>query len=93
MILVDTLQHYARTPLGPREWCHVVSDTSLSELHEFAEKIGMKRAWFQGDHYDLIAGRRDRALELGAVAVSNRQLIERMVGARGDRIRAAMRNP
>lgn len=82
MILVDPLTHYAKSPLGPRSWCHMVSDTSLTELHEFAERIGMKRAWFQGDHYDLVASRRNAALRLGAVAVTGRQLVERMVGRR-----------
>lgn len=45
---------------------------SLEELHEFAEKIGMKKAWFQDKklpHYDLTAKRRQLALSLGAVEV------------------------
>lgn len=87
MILVDGLVAYAKSPLGPREWCHMVSDTSISELHEFAAKIGMKRAWFQGDHYDLVASRRAAAIAAGAKAVSSQELVRRMVGARGDRMR------
>jgi hypothetical protein len=88
MILVDELQPYAKSPLGPREWCHMVSDTSLSELHAMAEQIGMKRAWFQGDHYDLVASRRAAAVRLGASQVTARELVKRMVGPRGDRMRA-----
>lgn len=87
MILVDPLVDYAKSPLGPRAWCHMVSDTSMSELHEFAAKIGMKRAWFQGDHYDLVASKRELAIKGGAVAVSSQQLVRRMVGKRGDRMR------
>ncbi len=93
MILVDALQHHAKTPLGPRAWCHMVSDTSMTELHAMAERIGMKRAWFQGDHYDLVASRRDRAIAFGAVAVTSQQLVKRMVGPRGDRLRATLGKP
>lgn len=87
MILVDELVHYAKSPIGPRAWCHMVSDTSISEMHEMAAKIGMKRAWFQGDHYDLVASRREAALANGAQEVTARELVKRMVGARGDRLR------
>lgn len=82
MILVDPLQHHAKSPLGPREWCHMVSDKSLTELHEFAAHIGLKRAWFQVDHYDLVAARRAAAVRAGAVVVTGQQLLTRMVGRR-----------
>jgi hypothetical protein len=55
-------------------WCHMMADTE-AELHEMADKIGMKRAWFQGDHYDLTPKRRAAALLLGAVEVSSRDLV------------------
>lgn len=90
MILVDPLVKHAKSPLGPQSWCHMVSDTSLTELHEAAVKIGMKRAWFQGDHYDLVASKRELAIKGGAVAVTSKQLVKRMVGARGDRMRELM---
>lgn len=40
-------------------WCHMVSDLGpdVLELHAMAAKLGLKRAWFQGDHYDLTPGR------------------------------------
>ena len=43
-----------------RRWCHLVSDVSLTELHEFAATIGIPARSFQGDHYDIpkIAGTR-----------------------------------
>lgn len=87
MILVDPLVDRANSPIGPRQWCHLVSDKSHSELHEFAGRLGLKRAWFQGDHYDLVASKRELAIKLGAAAVSAKQLVRRMVGARGDRMR------
>lgn len=90
MILVDGLTHHAKSPLGPRSWCHMVSDTSLSELHAAAEAIGMKRAWFQGDHYDLVAVKRAAAIKLGAQEVTSQELVKRMVGPRGDRLRSML---
>jgi hypothetical protein len=56
-------------------WCHLFSDTSDAELHEFAARIGLKRAWFQKPdsplqthrHYDLTAGKRRQAVAAGAV--------------------------
>lgn len=56
-------------------WCHLMAD-SLEELHEFARKIGLKRRWFQGDHYDLTPCRRIVAVRLGAQEVSSRKLVE-----------------
>jgi hypothetical protein len=62
-------------------WAHLVSDASYGELHAFADQLGLRRAWFQGDHYDIPAHVRDRALELGAVPVSSRELVARMRAA------------
>lgn len=63
-------------PKGWGKWTgggHMQADT-LDELHEFAQRIGMRRAWFQTrpgrpdkDHYDLTRTRRDRAILLGAI--------------------------
>lgn len=52
-------------------WCHMFS-YDVEALHEFAARIGMKRAWFQGPpkhkpHYDLVPTRRKLAVRLGAV--------------------------
>jgi hypothetical protein len=58
---------------------HVVSDTSIAELHEFAQRAGLKRCWYQGNprhpHYDTLSARtRTAALEAGAVRVSSNQI-------------------
>ncbi|MGH2887389.1 MAG: DUF4031 domain-containing protein [Solirubrobacteraceae bacterium] len=52
---------------------HLQADTP-AELHAFAERIGLRREWFQStpgrpenDHYDLGRRGRERAIELGAV--------------------------
>jgi hypothetical protein len=61
------------------EWCHLVAD-SLDELHSFASKIGLRRQWFQGSasypHYDIKLAVRTRAIQLGAVPGSRKQIIE-----------------
>ena len=59
--------------------CHLAADT-LDELHEFAARLGMRRSWFQPGrgrhpHYDLVKSRRDRAVRLGAIEVSGRDLV------------------
>jgi hypothetical protein len=86
-VLVDPLREYPDTGLPFRHWSHLVSDTSFEELHRFAGELGIPRRFFQGDHYDLPAHLRARALELGAVPVSTRELPARMAGPRGERAR------
>jgi len=88
VILVDELQAYPGRSLPFARWCHMVSDTDFAELHAFAEQLGIPRRRFQGDHYDLPAPLRKRALEAGAYPVSARELLARMAGPRGDRVRA-----
>ena len=71
-VYVDEAQ---RSPSWPYTWsCHLTADHE-SELHAFADLIGLKRAWFQGPpghrigHYDLTAHKRRTALDAGAVFV------------------------
>ena len=74
-----------------RLWSHVASDDSFEELHAFAARLGIPRRFFQGDHYDLPEHGRARALELGALPVTTRELLVRMAGPRGDRARLRAR--
>ena len=64
-----------------RRWAHLVSDTSHEELHAFAGHLGLRRIWFQGDHYDIPSDLREEALRLGAVAVESRELVVRITAA------------
>jgi hypothetical protein len=52
---------------------HLQAD-DVDELHAFAARLGLKRAWFQSrpgrpemDHYDCTRSKRELALKLGAV--------------------------
>ncbi|MEI2453617.1 DUF4031 domain-containing protein [Lysobacter firmicutimachus] len=60
-------------PWRGERWAHLMADT-LDELHAFAQRLGKPRVSFQnkasGCHYDVNAQMRERALALGAVAIS-----------------------
>lgn len=83
MILVNAVARRAKTPFGPRAWAHMVSTTSLSELHEFAARLGVPRAAFRADHYPLLAAQHAHAVRLGAELVASWIMTLKMVGARG----------
>jgi hypothetical protein len=59
-------------------WAHLVSDTSYAELHAFAERLGIPRRAFQGDHYDVPTEYREAAIGMGAEVVDSRELIRRL---------------
>jgi hypothetical protein len=89
-VLVDPLRDYPDAGLPWTHWCHMVSDGSYDELHTFAQRLGIPRRRFQGDHYDLHPMLRVRAVALGAEEVGTRELLARMAGPRGDRARARL---
>lgn len=62
-----------RAPYGRMIMCHMISD-SEAEMHEMADKIGVARKWYQGDHYDIALSKRALAVKNGAVVVTRRQL-------------------
>lgn len=61
-----------------RRWCHLVSDTSLDELHDFVAALGIPRRGFQGDHYDIPEERRPEVVAAGAIEVESRELVRRL---------------
>ena len=61
-----------------RRWCHLVSDDSLDELHDFATGLGIPRRAFQGDHYDIPEEHRAEAVAAGAREVESRELVRRL---------------
>lgn len=71
MILVDL----PRWPAHGRLWAHLISDTSVAELHAFAEALGAPRRGFDRDHYDIPAERYRTALWLGAHPASSREIV------------------
>ena len=80
-------------PLWPkhdRVWGHLVSDSSLDELHTFAAAAGIPERAFDRDHYDVPSERYDALVELGALLVDSRELVRRL-RASGLRVTAAQR--
>ncbi|WP_103502122.1 MULTISPECIES: DUF4031 domain-containing protein [unclassified Streptomyces] len=61
-----------------RLWSHLMGDVSLSELHEFASRLGSPTRAFDRDHYDVPAEHYRTAVGLGAVEVDTRELVHRL---------------
>jgi hypothetical protein len=70
-----------------QRWAHLMADT-LEELHAMAAQLEIPRRAFQdktsGAHYDVTVELRERALRLGAIAISRHN--DR------DQVRAVIRN-
>ncbi len=82
-VLVDA----AMWPAHGRLWAHLVSDASLTELHEFAARAGLPPRGFDLDHYDVPEERIPDLVALGAQAVTAGELTRRLI-ASGLRVRA-----
>lgn len=85
-VLIDP----ARWPAHGTVFSHLVSDSSLEELHAFAEAAGVPRRAFDGDHYDVPVERYATLVALGAEEVTGAELVRRLV-ASGLRIPATQR--
>jgi len=59
-------------------WAHLVSDSSLDELHSFARRAGIPERGFDHDHYDVPLERREAMIALGAQPVTGRELLSRL---------------
>lgn len=70
-----------RLPFGRMIMCHMIAD-SRAELHDMAEVLGLKRAWFQdtpkasAPHYDISLKKRDNAVKLGAILLERQAFVE-----------------
>ncbi|MET3812235.1 DUF4031 domain-containing protein [Arthrobacter sp. UYEF3] len=85
---------YLDPPLWPAHgthFSHLVSDTSLEELHAFARAAGIPERAFDGDHYDVAEARYSDLVATGAVPVEGRVLVRKLI-ASGLRIPARRRS-
>lgn len=72
-VYVDDMKRPAKVGRIEAEWSHLLADTD-DELHAFAVRLGLKRAWFQKPgtpiaHYDVTEPKRQQAIKLGAVQI------------------------
>ena len=65
-------------PAHGRLWGHLVSDSSLEELHAFAHAAGIPERGFDHDHYDYPEERYEALVAQGAVPVPGRELVARL---------------
>ena len=77
MILIDPPNAAGRGRL----WSHLASDTSYDELHAFARGVGIPERGFDRDHYDVPSEWYDDMLAAGAVPVTSRELVSRLLSA------------
>ncbi len=62
MISAEAIQHCIQRQLPSIDGCHMATDGPLSELHQMATQVDLRRSWFQDQpghpHDDLTAGTR-----------------------------------
>lgn len=81
-----------RWPAHGTLFAHLVSDSSLDELHRFARLADLPPRAFDHDHYDIPASRYDDLVALGATPVTEMELIRALTGS-GLRVRKQQRSP
>lgn len=78
-VYVDDMRaHYGRMVM-----CHMVADTS-AELDAMVDRIGVARRWKQHagtwrEHYDISLSKRRLAVQAGAIEVTSRELVTRIM--------------
>jgi hypothetical protein len=65
-------------PAHGTQWSHIVSDSSIDELHGFAAATGVPPRSFDLDHYDVPADRYDELVAAGAQPVGIREFVSRL---------------
>ncbi|GAB1642570.1 DUF4031 domain-containing protein [Krasilnikovia sp. MM14-A1259] len=104
-VYVDNFRTPATVGRLHGRWSHLTADTP-AELHDFAAKIGLRRAWFQSRckhgacpaiddvcvhfHYDVVDSKRTEAIAAGAQAIDIREM-GALVSARRQQFRDGAR--
>jgi hypothetical protein len=68
--------------------CHMIADTR-TELLQMADAIGVARQHIQkrgtpNEHFDICKAKRERAVRLGAMEITSRQLVEIIASKRSN---------
>ena len=82
MIFIDPPRNHPKTPRGMNPWCHIWSSTNdLEELRAFADRMGLKRSWYQRrpgfPHYDVTGKNIALAIKMGAHQKSLKQWLQK----------------
>lgn len=72
-VYVDDMHKLPMGRFGRMKMSHMIADTE-AELHAMADRIGLARRWYQGDHYDVSLSLRAKAVAAGAVEITLREL-------------------
>ena len=64
-----------RWPAHDTLWSHLISDSSLPELHAFAASQGIPERGFDLDHYDVPAAKYDQLVAAGARPATMREIV------------------
>lgn len=88
-VFVDDMKLRAKVGNLDAVWSHLGAD-SLEEMHEFAQRLGLKRSWFQVSssgipHYDITRSMRAKAVKMGAEEVTAQEGFRRLMPLRIDR--------
>lgn len=67
--------------------CHMIADTE-EELEDIAIKLGLNLSWWQykgtpKSHFDVSKSVREKALQLGAIIIDRKELVEILKKKRG----------
>lgn len=98
---LDSVAIFIDPPLWPAHgthFSHLISDTSLAELHAFADAAGVPERAFDIDHYDVPASRYPALVAQGAREVDGGTLVRTLISSglrvpgrlRPDRLRASL---
>lgn len=71
----------AKIPYKRYKMCHLAADTD-AELMEFAERLGLRPEWKHKDHFDVCITKRQKAIDLGAIEITQHELAVMVIKGR-----------
>lgn len=65
---------------------HLISDTSLDELHAYAKSVGIKRCWYHSKsawpHYDIPKRKREGFAQAHNIPlITSKEIVEKLTAA------------
>ena len=70
---------WKKSKKGRKSYCHMMSDVSLDDLHQFAAENGIKRHFFHNNrmcpHYDIAEEQIPQVKSAGAIQISSKEMV------------------